>query len=168
MPIKFPMKQVDDTSAKAGNFGKVGLRHNKIKMPENIPAGDFPKEFNIKGKSAKEVKKGSVASMERMNQVKFKEANPDLAGFGAGKLDNQPFRGNRRMQYNPFGENTGFAAQVGGLNEGGDQDVPKKKEKGEAIISARFRLGRRNRKSSKSRIFDFNICTRIKLIHISI
>jgi len=142
MSIKF----VDDKSAKAGNYGKIGLRQHKAKMPDSIPSSDFPKMFRIKGAKTKRVRFGGVMSRDKMDRVQFKEENIDMAGFGSSKADDQEFRGQRHMVYNPFSNSAGYVAQVGGFNEGGDKTLPKKKEKN-AIIPARFRIGKKNRKS---------------------
>ena len=144
---KFSLRLVDDSSAKGGNSGKIGLRQNMMKMPDTVPKSDFPKEFQIKGKSAREMKKSLVMTMDKMKKVQFKEEQIDMSGFGSSKADDQEYRGKRRVQYNPFANSAGFVANVGGYNEGGSQNVPKKKEKN-FIVKPRFRIGKRNKKSN--------------------
>jgi len=147
--IKFPIIQTDDIIAKAGNAGKLGVRMDtnlRVKMPNIVGQGDFPKSYSLKSKARKGKKTGSLLSRSKYEQTKFKEQQIDVGGHEAGKVDDFNFRGKSALRYNPFANAAGDISQTGGYNRGGDEDFKNRKDE-DVIINPRFKLGRKNRKS---------------------
>ncbi len=147
--VKFPIIKTDDIIAKSGNAGKLGVRMDtnlRVKMPDIVAQGDFPKSFSLKSRTGKSKRTGSLLSRTKYEQTKFKEQQIDVAGFEAGKVDNYNFRGKGALRYNPFANAAGDISQTGGYNKGGDEDFQHRKDK-DVIINPRFKLGKKNRKS---------------------
>ena len=74
--IKFPIIKTDDIIAKSGNAGKLGVRMDnnlRVKMPNIVGQGDFPKSFSLKSKTKQKKGTGSLLSRSKYEQTKFKE-----------------------------------------------------------------------------------------------
>jgi len=148
--IVFPVPRVNDIVAKAANSGKLSTRidRNLIKkMPDFVGQGDFPKQYKLSSRVAKNKHSGSLLSRTRYEQTKFKEEQLDIKGMESGKVNDYNFRGKGALKYNPFANAAGNISQTGGYNAGGDEDFKHKKDK-DVIINPRFKLGKRNRKST--------------------
>jgi len=148
--IVFPVPRVNDIVSKAANSGKLGTRIDRSlsrKMPDFVSQGDFPKQYNLKSRNATFKKSGSLLSRTKYEQTKFKEEQLDIKGMESGKVNDYNFRGKGALKYNPFANAAGNISQTGGYNAGGDEDFKHKKDK-DVIINPRFKLGKRNRKST--------------------
>lgn len=148
--IKLPIPKTMDIVSKSNNAGKLGILQDtelKVKMPDFVEQGDFPKDYNLKSKHGKKKDTGSLLSRQKYEQTTFKETQIDIAGFEAGKVDDYEFRGKGSLKYNPFANAAGHISQVGGYNKGGDEEFTNRKDK-DVIINPRFKLGKRNSKSN--------------------
>jgi hypothetical protein len=148
--IVFPVPRVNDIVSKAANSGYLSTRIDRSLsriMPDFVSQGDFPKNYNLKSKKSKKNKTGSLLSRTKYEQTKYKEEQLDIKGLESGKVNDYNFRGKGSLKYNPFANAAGNISQTGGYNAGGDEDFKAKKDK-DVIINPRFKLGKRNPKST--------------------
>ena len=130
--MSFSNKKIIEQIQKGGEAGRLGLRmgakgkHKDIyKIVPELTINGFA---NLMVKSNyKKKKQGSVASRNMFEIARFKENQPDYSGMGSGKLTDTQFREVEKINYDPFANNAGVIASMGGNNKGGDSDLPNKK-----------------------------------------
>jgi len=142
--VRIKSNALDDQITKANNAGKLGQFTEEQygitqKLPDVIPQSDFPSEPKVRTKRAK-YKKGKNFGRKKYEQVKFKEQQTQLSGKESSKIDDFEFQGRKPLVYNPFADNAGFSADVGGYNDGGSEDFAGRHPAPENIIKPEFQL----------------------------
>lgn len=131
--------KLDDTIAKGENSGKIGLFIDKKPIPDLAKQGDFPMNPRIKTLRAKFPVRDKVISKNKYEQVKFKENQTQLSGKESKIIDNFEYDGKKPFVYNPFTAGAGSISEVGGYNQGGDDDFSNIKHDNE-IMPEEFEL----------------------------
>ena len=125
--------KLDDVISKGENAGKIGLFIDKKPIPDIGEVGDFPMNPRVKSLRAKFPMKDGVFSKNKYEQVKYKENQTQLSGKESKLIDNFEYDGKKPFVYNPFTAGAGSISEVGGYNQGGQDEFSNIKSKNEIM-----------------------------------
>ena len=114
--------KLDDVISKGENAGKIGLFIDKKPIPDIGEVGDFPMNPRVKSLRAKFPVRDGVLSKNKYEQVKYKENQTQLSGKESKLIDNFEYDGKKPFVYNPFTAGAGSISEVGGYNQGGQDE----------------------------------------------
>jgi len=115
----------------ATEYGKLNHRIDQLPSMSKQKIGLFEDTYEFVIKNSKPVKSGKkhkgtrkVGSRNVFDIVAFKDPQVDYCGLGSMKLNEKvnEFRGNKKLNYDPFANAIGSISATGGGNSGGDPD----------------------------------------------
>ncbi len=147
--VRIGISKVEDTIAKGGNGGKIGLSTEnrlgiKKPMPNVAKQQNFPHAYNLRSRRAKYTSTGSAMSRIKYEQTKYKEQQVNMSGKESSKINNFEFQGTKPLVYDPFAANSGATSEVAGFNKGGSEDFSNIKQEDE-ILPPDFELAKKNK-----------------------